>query len=498
MQLSKPFFHACHTILFFSSFALIGREIQLQDKLSHVPLGTVRSIEIGRHSFIPIEKFAELLAIPVEQNVHLKTISLNYKQNRIGFTAFTPYVKFNNFEYQMSTEVRFPNREFYVPLADLIKGLNASGINTVEYDEAGQIIRVMTRPANIVRLSTLSKNDTTKLVLHTTSPFKKSDISTHAEKDWLYININGGVIDIKDDMHFDIPQVFEFLPLQANRDQARLSLHLAPNVSLSHIDCQESAREIVITLTAAATPSAALTDLEREREKWKIDTIIIDPGHGGRDPGCVGPGNIFEKNITLAIAVATKQEIERRMDVKVILTRDRDAFAALQNRTKKANEAGGKLFISIHVDANRVKSLRGHTVYFLGPAKTNDAREVAQFENSVIQFEDSQNEYANLSDAAFILAANAQNSYNKESQDFASMVDQEIKTQCGSRSHGVRQAGFYVLYGASMPNILVETGFMTNSYDRTNLNNPSYQRSLAKAITNGVIKFKDRYESTTF
>lgn len=487
-------------ILSIFTCSLFAQDIRVQDKLSNAELGTVRSIKVGSHSFIPIAEFAKILSIPTDISPQKKTISLNYKNNDIIFTAYSPFVAFNTVKIQMQADVRFPNKEFYVPLEGLIAGLNASGINTLDFDPSKNILRVLIRPANIVRLTTTSKDDTVKLILHTTRPFNQKDLSTLTEEEWLYLNIDGGIVDVQNNLGFDqVSDVFEFIPLQINRDQARLSLHFSPNIADVQVLANEAANEIIISLTKrAAASSLVLADLQKEREKWKIDTIILDPGHGGRDPGCVGTGRIYEKNIVLSIAKAAKAELERRMDVNVILTRDRDSFIALKGRTKNANEAGGKLFVSFHVDANPVKSLHGHTVYFLGPAKTDDARNVAQFENSVIKFEEEQNEYAGLSDMSFILAANAQNSYNKESQDFASIIDEEIKGQCGSRSHGVRQAGFYVLYGASMPNILIETGFMTNSNDRQKLASTSYQNKLAKAVTDGIIKFREKYESINF
>lgn len=482
------------------AFSLWGRDIQIQDRLSDANLGSIRSIEMGTQSFIPIADLATILSIPIEINPYKKTITLKYKQNNIVFTAHSPFVAFNNTHVQMKADVRFPNKEFYIPLDGFIAGLTASGINTLDYDTAQNVLYVLTRQANIVRLSTLSQADTVKLFLHTTRAFGVNDISVQKDEEWLYLDIDGGVLDVRNNLGFEqINEIFEFIPQQISRDRARLSLHLAPSVSDAQVHSNESSNEIVISLaTQSSASSLVLTDLQKEREKWKIDTIVLDPGHGGRDPGCVGSGKIYEKNIVLNIAKATKAELERRMDVNVILTRDHDAFVALKGRTQKANAAGGKLFVSFHVDANPVKSLRGHTVYFLGPAKTDDARGVAQFENSVIKFEEEQNEYMGLSDMSFILAANAQNSYNKESQDFASIIDEEIKRQCGSHSHGVRQAGFYVLYGASMPNILIETGFMTNSNDRQKLASTSYQNQLAQAVTDGIIRFREKYERLNF
>ncbi len=499
MQLTRSIRYALIT-LFFCAAPIFARDIKIQDRLSNADLGSIHCVDVGSLSFIPIAEFADILSIPIDINPYKKTINLKYKQNDIIFTAYSPFVSFNNSKIQMQADVRFPNREFYVPLGGFIAGLDASGINTLEYNAALNTLYVLTRPANIVRLSTLAREDTVRLILHTTRSFNNNDISTLRDEEWLYVNIDGGVIDIRNDLGFDqVADVFEYIPLQITRERARLSLRLAPNISDAKVTANEKTNEIIINLqTRAAASALVLSDLQKEREKWKIDTIILDPGHGGRDPGAVGTDRIYEKNIVLNIAKATKRELERRLDANIILTRDHDSFIALNGRTQKANEAGGKLFVSFHVDANPVKNLHGHTVYFLGPAKTDDARNVAQFENSVIKFEEEQNEYAGLSDMSFILAANAQNSYNKESQDFASIIDEEIKRQCGSRSHGVRQAGFYVLYGASMPNILIETGFMTNSGDRQKLTKSSYQNKLAAAITDGIIKFREKYQSKNF
>jgi N-acetylmuramoyl-L-alanine amidase len=226
-----------------------------------------------------------------------------------------------------------------------------------------------------------------------------------------------------------------------------------------------------------------------------VHRIVIDPGHGGKDPGAVGRDGLFEKTVTLAIAKEIKKELEKTTGVRVMMTREEDVFMPLEMRTKIANEAGGKLFISIHADSNPNKGLRGHTVYFLGPAKTEEARRAAQFENSVIHFEESQEKYADLSDASFILAANAQNSYNKESQEIATMVDNSVNMEAKSASHGVRQAGFYVLYGASMPNILLESAFISNKNDEKLLKNKDFYKSIARALSKSVLEFKKKYEN---
>jgi len=474
-------------------------EIKLQDKLSGAPLGAIRSITIGNHIFISIEDLASKLSITTESNKSAKKITLFYKRNHIIFAAYTPFAQFGNRKIQMSTEVLFPNADFYVPLLDMIKGLDISGINTLSFDKGSQTLFVIMRPPNIVKISAKTRDDTLSLFVHTLQKFQQKDIDTIQEKEWIYVNIKGGVIDASKPWEKpEAAELFELIPSQISMNKARLALHIAPNVTLDKIVATPNAPGIEITLVSSGgVSSAVFAELMQEREKWLIDTIIIDPGHGGKDAGCSAPGNYLEKNIALKIAQQVNNELTKRTTAKIILTRNRDTFVPLKGRTKKANQAGGKLFVSIHVDANRARSLHGHTVYFLGPAKTEQARDVAQFENSVIKFEDSQNDYAGFSDASFILAANAQNSYNKESQELASIIDKTLQSECGSHSIGVRQAGFYVLYGASMPNILIETGFITNSSDRKKLSSATYQKSLAKAIADGIIQFKNQYEKMT-
>jgi N-acetylmuramoyl-L-alanine amidase len=131
----------------------------------------------------------------------------------------------------------------------------------------------------------------------------------------------------------------------------------------------------------------------------------------------------------------------------------------------------------------------------MGPAKTEEARRVAQFENSVIRFEDSDSKYANLSETAFILAANAQNSYNKESEEFAAILDRELKSRQDADGFGVRQAGFYVLHGTSMPNVLLETAFISNKADEKLLGTRNFQVSIAEALCQSIKEFKNRYET---
>jgi len=204
---------------------------------------------------------------------------------------------------------------------------------------------------------------------------------------------------------------------------------------------------------------------------------------------------VREKDVTLEIARRLKRLIERRLKLRVVMTRNEDRFIPLKERTSLANREGGKVFVSIHANSNPSKHVDGFTTYFLGPAKTEEALEVARRENEAIQYEDETSGYADLSDENFILVAMAQNAFNKESQDLAATVQEELDRAVPLTNRGVKQAGYYVLIGASMPNILVETAFISNPNEERLLKSGTFQEKIAEALCESLRRFKAKYEA---
>jgi N-acetylmuramoyl-L-alanine amidase len=239
--------------------------------------------------------------------------------------------------------------------------------------------------------------------------------------------------------------------------------------------------------------------LEEERKKWLIDVVIIDPGHGGKDPGTVGKKKTFEKDIVLEISRKLGKIIKKEMpDVKVIFTRNSDKFIPLQKRTKIANENNGKVFISIHANSVKNRRASGFETFILGPEKGEKAKEVVLKENSVINFEDSKTRegYKGINQ---ILATMAQSAFSRQSEYLAYLVQQEMEKELRGlklKNRGVKQGPFWVMVGATMPNILVETGFLSNSYDLKILKTNAYQYKIAQGIFEGFKRYKRDYEST--
>ena len=229
-------------------------------------------------------------------------------------------------------------------------------------------------------------------------------------------------------------------------------------------------------------------DLRSEREKWEFKTIVIDAGHGGKDPGAVGYMGTKEKDIALDVAKRLEKKLSKNMNVKIIMTRDEDVFLRLSERTKIANESNGNLFISIHTNAAEDRRASGFETFLIGPNKNEAAVRVAARENAVLELEGTTGK--KLTNEDLIQATIAQSAFASKSEQFASMVQKEIKKRVQSRDRGVKQAGFYVLMGASMPNVLVELGFISNPSEEKKLRSPQYRDQLATAIYRAVEQYQ--------
>ncbi len=227
----------------------------------------------------------------------------------------------------------------------------------------------------------------------------------------------------------------------------------------------------------------------------RVKVIVLDPGHGGKDPGAVGATS-KEKDITLDMVYLIKSKLENELDdVKVLLTRSKDEFVSLQARTKFANDQHAHLFISVHCNAALAKTSRGIETFFLSTARTTESRAVEALENSVVMdYEGGQEAVKNYDDLQMILADMHQSEQLEESSNLALRIQLALVEGSKAVDRGVKQAGFYVLRGAFMPSVLIELGFITNVEEEKKLLNKDYQNELANSIVQGVKSFKQKYD----
>ena len=270
------------------------------------------------------------------------------------------------------------------------------------------------------------------------------------------------------------PKEVEVAPLPGQRVRAKLfgeGKPGAPGVRFDTPGKKKMARQLV------------------EQLGLTVRTVMVDAGHGGRDPGARGPGGILEKNVNLRVAMLLGRELKRR-GFEVLYTRTTDRYVPLEARTAMANARKADLFVSVHCNAHTDAGASGMETYSLNLASTADEVRVAARENSV--------DARRISDMQNILNALMNASKLAESREFAKTAHQATLSQARKslnlRDRGVHEAPFYVLLGARMPAILVEVGYITNPEEAAKLRDDKYLESLARGIAQGVESYKARIE----
>lgn len=240
-----------------------------------------------------------------------------------------------------------------------------------------------------------------------------------------------------------------------------------------------------------------------KRKIDKVKVIVIDPGHGGVDPGCNGAGEIWEKEVTLAIGLKVGKLVEDSLkDVKVLYTRKTDKSLKLWERPNFANKYQADLFISIHCNANDNTKANGSETYFMGLHKTEGNLEVSKRENSVIKYESDYKDNARYggfdpeSPEGYIIFSMLQNAFLKQSFKFSTMVEEETNKKSKIHTKGVNQAGFLVLWKTAMPSVLIETGFLTNGADRSYLKSEEGQQIISEGIFRAIKNYKIQLEKS--
>jgi len=218
----------------------------------------------------------------------------------------------------------------------------------------------------------------------------------------------------------------------------------------------------------------------------KVGRVVIDPGHGGKDTGSIGPGGLKEKDLVLDVSIRLKKLLEERLGTDVVLTRSTDEFIPLEERTAIANQQGADLFLSVHANSSRSRRVSGSETFFLSFASSDDEREVASRENAGSQ--------RNIHELENLLRQIALTDYHTESRQLAQLVQTNLWSQMkpfrpNQRNRGVKKAPFIVLIGANMPSVLTEIGFISNTSDEKFLKQDDARSTMAEALYKGVEEY---------
>jgi len=255
-------------------------------------------------------------------------------------------------------------------------------------------------------------------------------------------------------------------------------------------ETKDRAPSTEVPVKADSQPSAKSSVLSAS-QAHAIRRIVIDPGHGGKDPGAVGPHGIEEKAVNLLLAQELADVLRQDYDYEVLLTRTDDTFIPLEERARLANKHNADLFISLHCNASLSSKLKGFEVYFLSEeASDPHADAVARLENAPLALEGKQ--VPSPSQVKAVLRSLVKNANINEASALGALVDRHLSERLSEPSLGVKQAAFYVLRGAEMPAILIETGFISNAQEERLLQDDAFHKKMIEGIAAGIVAYDER------
>ena len=414
-------------------------------------------------------------------------LEIEINNTKVYLSPYSSFCKINKKIYHLRYETIYHNKQLLVPALSFYKILQLNNIPYKISKIDNKNIHCFVSQYDIKSYNIFNKSNGILIQLESLQSYQIKDIATsQSNSGWFNITIMNAVADSIGLKNIPLQLPIKKLEVVQYKESAQLSFLIDTEIEDIDIEIQDKSIDIMLR-TSIKNNADKITAM---REKWLIDTIVLDPGHGGKDPGAIGYNNLKEKTVTLDVAKKLGQMIERKLGINVIYTRENDIFIPLWKRTKIANQAEGKLFISLHANSSSKNSrISGFETYLLRSGKIDEAIDVAERENAVINMEKQSHQYTNFKDENYILASITQNSFMKESEKLAALIQQQLSKHTNSRNRGVKQAGFHVLVGASMPNVLIEMGFLSNKKESKQLEKLKHRKLIATAIFKAIEKF---------
>jgi N-acetylmuramoyl-L-alanine amidase len=475
------------------------------NKTTYIPLYVRQGM-----TYIPVKLFADVLGVKYTFLHENEKIKFYFPQFDLIVSYKNPYLILESKEnpqevFQLPTSTYFVNNNIYIPLTYSLKILEKALGAFIYY-----------KPPDLLTIKKFTNKDVTELndkksnkmfsisgltidqkangtLIRINTDRKIPSYSSFFKDGILYITLKNSSADVNKIKNSGGRGVIKEIRAKNINNNVELQISVTKDYSASEVINIDNSNDLMITIH---NKIFAVKE-NKNKEKWDFNVVVIDAGHGGKDVGAIGINGVREKDVNLGVALKLGKLIETNIkDVKVVYTRSNDTFVELYKRGKIANENGGKLFISIHCNSTpkRPTDASGFEVYLLRPGRTQEAIRIASRENGVIQYEDNPKRYEKLTDENFILVSMAHSSYMKYSEKFSDLLDKQFENNLDFGSRGIKQAGFYVLVGASMPSVLIETGFLTNPKDAAYLKSDRGQSKLAESILTAIKKYKEYYQ----
>jgi N-acetylmuramoyl-L-alanine amidase len=476
---------------------------------------SIGALERQGIQYASVNDLARLFSVSAARYEQTGKLELRQPPFTVTLCPDNPFVVFRDQNrretvYQLRHGVVYGAGSYYIPL-DSFRPLFGTLLNSpVAYLPAERTLKVGSYAAgrgyDIPAVQLEQKINGTMVRIRSSKHLDDYESWVHTDG-WLYVTIADALADtLTINATKPVGLVKEIVAIQSPT-AVQLTFRLSGKVSTTEVIRDNASHDLLVSIHAPTpdekqVPERTSKDLqaglENHRKRWELDVIVLDPGHGGYDPGTIGVTGVKEKDITLGIALKLGRLIKKNMkEVSVVYTRRDDRFVQLDRRGQIANEAGGKLFVSIHCNSMKRKPnpTQGFEVYLLRLGKDDEAIAIAERENAVIKLEEGyQDRYKELTEENFIFVTMAQAAYVKASEVFADLAQQHMRAITGLTNHGVKQAGFYVLVGAAMPNVLVEAAYLSNRKDEKFLKSEAGQTKIAEALLRAITQYKKEYE----
>lgn len=477
----------------------------------------IRALERSDVVFLSLNDFIRLFEFPASTNAAVRKTEFRLAFHRVKVTAGNPYLVITDLSsnaasvVQLSADAFVEGDSYFVPAHEFIKAIAVLWPGEILFDAVELVLTSATSPSrspfDITNVQIEPKLNGYLMTIEASR--KLGEVEAWLKPDgWLFVTVTNARADTvalsKLQPYGAIRRILVF----QSPSSVQLTFKVAPDVMHAEVITDPGTNNLLVSLHTRSEAEKA--ELERQRQQtikerlveaqqgWKLDVIVIDAGHGGKDPGTIGVGRTKEKDVTLGVALKLGKIIERSLKgVKVVYTRKTDTFTELYRRAQIANDAKGKLFISIHCNSTEKKPSKqnGFEIYLLRPGKTEDAIRIAERENSVVNLEVGFEErYKALTEENFILVSMQQSAFMRYSEQFASLAAKTMANALKIKNSGIKQAGFYVLVGASMPNVLVETGYLSNRNEEKVLKSSTGQQKIAEALYRGIREYMKVYE----
>lgn len=449
---------------------------------------TLPSVTIQGVEYLSLGNLARALGDPLQRSPTRGRYRIALPGSSVAVAVGSPEVRVGKAPVSLSLPVRRLGRDVVVPLELLPIALAARyGEGRVDWDPERHVARIAAKAYSLRLVRFRTYPDHTRVVVEGTRPHDfvlKDDggsgrVVLEVRRGILSPSIRSGQVD--DGL------VASIEPRQLGPD-SQITINGARRQLRGKAFALQRPDRIVVDLFPRPSRPSDLSPSEEI-----VKTVVIDPGHGGRDSGAIGPSGVKEKDIVLDVSLRLKRLIERDLGMNVIMTRSEDVFVPLESRTAIANRHRADFFISVHVNAAPGSQAVGLETYFLSREPSDrGARASAVRENTALNLEGlGQDAQRGLKAILWDLA---QTFYVAESSELAELLLNELGQRLNIDNRGVKSAPFFVLIGAAMPSVLVEVAFITNPQEEQKLEQEAYRQQVAEALLTGIAKFKARYE----